>query len=518
MSLLRTALHDRTFVCVMEFVPKPSAERFAAMQAIMDRRQLCGWPLTVAIGDRVASALDLSPLDALDSFATPLPALPHFSGKNRERHDLLAQLQRMQACGQEQLLILTGDRLPGHQPGERPVRYLESVAALQIARQAGPHLLLGAALNPFKYREEEGGAQYCKAEKKLAAGADFLTLQLGFDAGKHHEALQWMQRQAQPKPLLACLMSLTHGRAAMLEHVAGVTVTPSMLDMLEAEAAVSKAYAQARSVERLALQIIGVKLMGYAGVHLSGIHALEQLVTLEARLEHWQNRLHTLEQWAPEWAASWQMPGLPAVTFHPPEGNWRLGETRSNASFKEKARYHLLHGAHALLFSRDNWLSKTFGWAVRQPLWATATGARVLHRLERSAKRPLVGCDTCGRCRLEDTLYICPETCPKGLANGPCGGTTLNRCEFGDRECIHSVKYRIAVAVRQTAVLTQRLIPCISAESRHQSSWPVWFDAAQLQHSAPSSIGPMLRQDASVKAGSSNPGKKRSSEALAETG
>lgn len=519
MSLLKTALQDRTFVCVMEFVPKPSAERFAAMQAIMARTQLCCWPLTVAIGDRVASALDLSPLDALDSFATPVPALPHFSGKDREGHHLLAQLQRMQALGQEQLLILTGDRLPGHQPGERPVRYLESVAALQIARQACPRFLLGAALNPFKYQEEEGGAQYFKAEKKLAAGADFLTLQLGFDARKHHEALLWMQRQPNPKPLLACLMSLTHGRASMLDHVAGVTVTPSMLAMLEAEAAVSKAHAQARSVERLALQIIGVKLMGYAGVHLSGIHAVEQLLALEARLEHWLGRLHTLEQWAPEWAAAWQVPGLPAVTFHPPEANWRLGESRANASFKEKARYHLLHGTHSLLFSRGNWLSKTFGWAVQQPLWSTPRGARVLHRLERSAKRPLVGCDTCGRCRLEDTLYICPETCPKGLANGPCGGTALNRCEFGDRECIHSVKYRTAVAVGQTAVLTQRLIPCISAESRHQSSWPAWFGAAQ-----PASLQPLpstavrqSRRAERAQAAASDAGNKRRSEALAET-
>ena len=136
---------------------------------------------------------------------------PHFSGKDRERHHLLAQLQRMDAAGLDQLLLLTGDRLPGHQPGQRPVRYLESVAALQIARQACPHWLLGAALNPFKYREEEGGAQYFKAEKKLAAGADFLTLQLGFDANKHQEAMHWMSRQATPKPMLACLMlSLIH--------------------------------------------------------------------------------------------------------------------------------------------------------------------------------------------------------------------------------------------------------------------------------------------------------------------
>lgn len=485
MSLLKAALREKHFVCVMEFVPKPSAERFAAMEAIMARGHLCGWPMTVAIGDRVGSPLDMSPLDALTSFSTPLPALPHFSGKDRERHHLLAQLQRMDAAGLDQLLLLTGDRLPGHQPGERPVRYLESVAALLIARQACPHWLLGAALNPFKYHEEEGGAQYFKAEKKLAAGADFLTLQLGFDASKHQEAMRWMQRQASPKPMLACLMSLTHGRATMLEQVAGVTVSPSMRDMLEAESKVSKAFALARSVDRLALQIIGVKLMGYAGVHLSGIHEIKQLLALEERLQHWQTQIHSLEQWAPAWADSWQMPGLPIVAFHPPQGNWRQGESSASASGKEKIRYHVLHTAHSLLFSRANWLSKAFGWAVRQPLWATPRGAGVLHGLERLVKRPLVGCDTCGRCRLEDTLYTCPETCPKGLANGPCGGTALNRCEFGDRECIHSVKYRTAKAVRQTAVLSERLIPCIDVETRHRSSWPQWFEAQPPRRLSP---------------------------------
>ena len=167
------------------------------------------------------------------------------------------------------------------------------------------------------------------------------------------------------------------------------------------------------------------------------------------------------------------------------QAGWRLGESRVDASFKEKARYHLMHGMHSLLFSRRNGLSKAFGWAVRQPLWATRAGAQVLHTLERSVKRPLVGCDTCGRCRLEDTLYTCPETCPKGLANGPCGGTALNRCEFGDRECIHSIKYRTAKAVRQTAVLTERLIPCIEVETRHRSSWPQWFAGQAPQRLSP---------------------------------
>lgn len=77
---------------------------------------------------------------------------------------------------------------------------------------------------------------------------------------------------------------------------------------------------------------------------------------------------------------------------------------------------------------------------------------------------------------MQDTLYVCPETCPKGLANGPCGGTRLNRCEFADRECVHSVKYRIAKFANQLPVLAQTLIPCIEATNRHRSSWPEWFE------------------------------------------
>lgn len=480
MSVLKTALDTKAFACILEFVPKPSAERFATLDTLMARKQLCGWPLTVAIGDRVGSALDLSPLDAYSSLGQPAPALLHFSGKDRERHDLLAQLKRMDAAGLDQLLLLTGDRLPGLTPGQRPVRYLESVAALQIARQARPHWLLAAALNPFKYQEAEGGAQYFKAEKKLAAGADLLILQLGFDLQKHHEALAWMQRQPSPKPLMACIMALTEGRAAMLEHVAGVTVTPSMRALLAAESAVSKQYAKERANQRLALQVIGLRLMGYAGVHLSGIHDLAQFEALEHAITELQPRYTSLDSWAPAWDAAWQQPDLPAVTFHPPGHSWRLGQRQVSPSFKEKARYRLLSALHHQVFNRTTVLSKAFGWAVTRPLWSTPAPGQWLHQLERRVKRPLVGCDTCGTCRLEDTLYICPETCPKGLANGPCGGTQLDRCEFGDRECVHSAKYRLAVGVGRTDVLVERLIPCVQVETRQRSSWPGWFGQTRL--------------------------------------
>lgn len=476
MSALKQALNEGSFVCVLEVVPQQSPSRLAALKQIVQRGHLAGWPLLPAFADRVGLHSDLSPLEGAGALGDPASSLLHFSGKDRERADLLLQMESMKSRGLQQLLLLSGDRLPGHHPGQAPVRYLESVPALQIAREHCPDWLLGAALNPFKYREEEGGAQYLKAQKKLLAGADFLTLQLGFDAAKHREAQAWMRAQSRMKPMLACVMGLTDKRAAVLQDVPGIVITESMRVLLGREAQVSQAHARARSLERLALQIVGLQLMGYAGVHVSGVHTLEELLSLEQAITGQRSGMTSLADWVERWHASWRMPGVPRVAFAPEITAWEMGQSDVAATRRERLRYTLLSTVHGRFFNRTGWLSRAFGWGVTLPIWKADMAAGALHAVERAVKRPLVGCDTCGRCRLQDTLYVCPETCPKGLANGPCGGTRLNRCEFGDRECVHSVKYRIAKSADQLAVLAQTLIPCIDAEHRHRSSWPEWFE------------------------------------------
>jgi methylenetetrahydrofolate reductase (NADPH) len=476
LSSLKQALNEGRFVCVLEVIPQQSPSRLAALEQIVQRGHLAGWPLLPSFADRVGLHSDLSPLEGAGALGNPASSLLHFSGKGRERADLLLQMESMKTLGLKQLLLLSGDRLPGHHPGQAPVRYLESVPALQIAREQCPDWLLGAALNPFKYREEEGGAQYLKAQKKLLAGADFLTLQLGFDAAKHLEAQTWMRAQACIKPMLACVMRLTDKRAGILQAVPGVVITESMRELLGREQQVSQAYASARSLERLALQIVGLQLMGYAGVHVSGVHTLDELLSLEQAIAEQRRSIISLANWDERWHASWQMPGAPEVCFAPEIDAWEMGQSDVTATRRERLRHTLLSTAHSQFFSRTGWLSKAFGWSVTRPVWKVGVAANALHAVERTVKRPLVGCDTCGRCRLQDTLYICPETCPKGLANGPCGGTRLNRCEFADRECVHSVKYRIAKSANQLPVLAQTLIPCIEAGNRHRSSWPEWFE------------------------------------------
>ena len=71
-------------------------------------------------------------------------------------------------------------------------------------------------------------------------------------------------------------------------------------------------------------------------------------------------------------------------------------------------------------------------WADRRP-----AVARAVERLELAVKRPLFGCQACGNCVLGHLEYVCPETCPKQLRNGPCGGTHLRALRGGpDQPCV----------------------------------------------------------------------------------
>jgi methylenetetrahydrofolate reductase (NADPH) len=62
---------------------------------------------------------------------------------------------------------------------------------------------------------------------------------------------------------------------------------------------------------------------------------------------------------------------------------------------------------------------------------------RLLEAIERLVKGPLFGCRMCGNCLLQETAFICPMECPKGVRNGPCGGSTEDHCYVDEtRPCI----------------------------------------------------------------------------------
>lgn len=63
--------------------------------------------------------------------------------------------------------------------------------------------------------------------------------------------------------------------------------------------------------------------------------------------------------------------------------------------------------------------------------------------VENLIKDILFGCSHCSQCLLSYTGYTCPMRCPKGLRNGPCGGTSeTGRCEvYPDRYCVWYLIY-----------------------------------------------------------------------------
>jgi len=75
-------------------------------------------------------------------------------------------------------------------------------------------------------------------------------------------------------------------------------------------------------------------------------------------------------------------------------------------------------------------------------------------------KGPLWGCRMCGNCLLQETAFICPMECPKGMRNGPCGGSTPERCYVDEtRPCIWYRIYKKAHKMGRERLLLEVLPP-----------------------------------------------------------
>ncbi len=87
-------------------------------------------------------------------------------------------------------------------------------------------------------------------------------------------------------------------------------------------------------------------------------------------------------------------------------------------------------------------------------------GTNVLLKIERWIKGPLFGCRMCGNCLLQETAFICPMECPKGMRNGPCGGSSSARCYVDEtRPCIWYNIYHRAFKLGREHLLLEVLPP-----------------------------------------------------------
>ncbi len=104
---------------------------------------------------------------------------------------------------------------------------------------------------------------------------------------------------------------------------------------------------------------------------------------------------------------------------------------------------------------------------------------RVLAKIELAVKGPLFGCRMCGNCLLQETAFICPMECPKGLRNGPCGGSTSEHCYVDKtRPCIWYKIYERSFKLGREDLLLE-VLPPLDWDKAGTDSWGDVFDQAK---------------------------------------
>jgi methylenetetrahydrofolate reductase (NADPH) len=489
---IRESLAGGRFLYTLEYVPDLTADGRRGVDAMRCQAEAIASDARIAginIGDRVKAIASFDTVDCgrIAADASGKVPLLHLAGKDRTPEQARAVIARALDQGLENLLLLTGDGV--QEPRHERVRYHESVIAIADAKGMAPGCLVAGAISPFKYREEELANQFLKMVKKIHTGVDYLITNCGWDMRKLSELAWYRNARGFHTPLVANLLLPTMGwaRGIHSRRLPGVFMSDDLFQKINEEHALGKAQAREIAWHRLALQIVGAQLMGYAGVHLSGVDTHEDLCAAIDMAESVGRKLSSLSDWQQTWDEAHRLADGRLVDFSPPGGLYLFEQEpafgsldslpdfgKAEPSSDEQRKFSRLQTLHHLAFEPGQLGSAVLSDAVRA-MNTTRLGSRWLLDLERASKHSVLGCETCGFCRIEHLMYVCPETCPKGLANGPCAGTDENTCEFKDRECIHNRKYRLAKNEGRLKALEHTFVPAVEG-TRGTSSWVNHFE------------------------------------------
>jgi methylenetetrahydrofolate reductase (NADPH) len=105
---------------------------------------------------------------------------------------------------------------------------------------------------------------------------------------------------------------------------------------------------------------------------------------------------------------------------------------------------------------------------------------------EAALKSLLFSCRMCGNCLLQEAMFTCPMTCPKGLRNGLCGGASADHCEVDpSRPCTWFMIYERAEKRGQLDRLLEINAPLDGARVGRET-WLELFRAWRQREDKPS--------------------------------
>jgi methylenetetrahydrofolate reductase (NADPH) len=471
---LAEALRARRFCYVVELVAS-GLTREARLLEVASR--LAALPDVVAgsITSYAGGAMGHDPIRVgTAARARGLTPNIHLTCVGEDRDGLRKTLEDLHALGIENVFALTGDYPKTGEGHAAPVFDLDSVQLVRLIselrrRQVPFHVAV--AVSPFKYVEADCVYQYLKLEKKIAAGADLAITQVGWDARKFGELMRYMAERGLSTPVLGNVYVLGAKTAERMAtgRPPGCWVSPALLEAIRVESAAKDGGLRAR-LERAARTVAVLRGLGYAGAYLGGTHDADHVAWIIRRSEElaprWEELAAELGYGDADGFYLYDRPPHRALPSR------REESTGAGRGARVVARTLDLMG-RLLPVTRDTWLRRVMrrlmAWVDRRPRLAAA-----LERVELGVKKPLFDCQACGNCVLGHMEYVCPQTCPKQMRNGPCGGTQLGRCEVVDRPCIWVEVYHRAKAAGRVADL-ERYIPPPDRSLQGTSSWVNYF-------------------------------------------
>jgi methylenetetrahydrofolate reductase (NADPH) len=425
----------------------------------------------------------------------------HMTCKDMNRSGLEAAAWRYASEGFENILAITGDYPTGGFRGvAEPVFDLDSVGLITLldsmnkglgvlGRGGKPETLpktnfcVGCVVSPFKRHERELMPQYFKLVRKIAAGAQWVIPQLGYDMRKFHEVKLFLEARGIRVPIIGNVYMLSKGVAKLFNSgkLAGCVVSNELLRKIEKYAAGAdkgKQFCQELAAKQLAV----FKGLGFAAGYIGGIHKADGFGPI----------IDLAESYGPD---DWRY-FLREIRFSQPDEffffDHDLHTGMSNggsinreylASLKHPPKskeatfnYRLSRWVHDMAFTRDKALYPLLRWIYAR--WDKKPGylSRMAHRLERVSKLAMYGCRDCGDCSLPECAFLCPKKyCSKCGRNGPCGGSADGRCELDDKECFWARIYQRLKSYGVSETMLDRPVTIYNATLKDTSSWANTF-------------------------------------------
>jgi methylenetetrahydrofolate reductase (NADPH) len=491
----RSLLDPGEFTLTLELVPSRGGRSAAHVRALefagaaaADGR-LSAVSITENAGGHPALAPEVLGQEIL---RLGLDVIIHLSCKDKNRNQIESSLFAWDRAGLQNLLVLAGDYpQSGYRGYPKPVFDLDTVHVLDLIGrlnreqpggdrrhpaakgQEPTSFCKGVVVSPFKYLESELMMQYFKLQRKVAAGAEYVITQVGYDARKFQELLMFMRRQGLDLPVLGNVFVPTPKVARLMNQgkIPGVELPDPYYQELQDD---FQAGSEGRKkiLARAARLLCVLKGLGYAGAHLGGPGLTFAefdyiLAEQEARQGDWPEFATEFSSWPRDSFFYFQ---------EDPDSGLNLAEPCSLASAEHSMHYGFSRWFHELAFAEGGRWCSRFA-LLCQRLDQGGYGGW-LDRFEHFVKFLLYHCQNCGDCTLAELAFLCPQSgCAKSILNGACGGSRNGWCEVypGRRRCLYVLVYERLKGAGLLQTMREGFVPPRDWSLNETSSWINFF-------------------------------------------